>query len=177
MIHQTIDPPSSVPAARPCPLCGAGADHATAFLGDTRDESRLSEFSFSSRKTPEYMSHAMVTCGMCDLAYVDCPPIADSLAESYHAADYDSAREAEDAADAYARAISPVLAMLPQLGSALEIGTGTAAFLERLHQAGFAELVGVEPSIAAIEAAPPVARAGSAKAFSAEKISRRKASI
>jgi len=153
MTHSTatLARPSS---PRSCPLCGAGADQAEPFLADTRDEGRINAFTFASRKTPEFMSHAMVQCRACDLAYVDRPPVASALAESYHAAAYDSSREAEDAADAYAEAIAPVLSRLRQRGSALEIGTGTAAFLDRLRQAGFAELVGVEPSTAAIDAAP-----------------------
>jgi SAM-dependent methyltransferase len=96
----------------------------------------------------------MVRCRVCDLAYVDRPPSVEELAASYHAADYDSAEEAEDAADAYARAIAPVLGEVAGRGAALEIGTGTAAFLERLARAGFKELVGIEPSTAAIDAAP-----------------------
>ncbi|WP_097092087.1 class I SAM-dependent methyltransferase [Novosphingobium sp. Chol11] len=148
MIHEPIV------AARACPLCGAGADQAEPFLSDTRDESRVSASSFASRKVPEYMSHAMVRCRACDLAYVDRPPSVASLAASYHEADYDSAEEAEDAADAYARALGPVLQQLKGRGAALEIGTGTAAFLERLQNAGFTSLVGVEPSTAAIAAAP-----------------------
>ena len=142
------------PPLRACPLCGAGADEAEPFLSDTRDESRVSATSFASRKVPEYMSHAMVRCRACDLAYVDRPPSVAALAASYHEADYDSAEEAEDAADAYARALVPVLAQLKGRGAALEIGTGTAAFLDKLGNAGFAELVGVEPSSAAIAAAP-----------------------
>ena len=143
-----------VAAVRDCPLCGAGPEQAHPFLSDTRDESRVSGSSFASRKVPEYMSHAMVCCSACDLAYVDRPPTVASLAASYHEADYDSAEEAEDAADAYARALKPVLERLKARGAALEIGTGTAAFLERLENAGFTELVGVEPSSAAIAAAP-----------------------
>jgi SAM-dependent methyltransferase len=149
MIHQpmTVEP-------RNCPLCGANGSRAVPFLSDSVDARRVSPSSFASRKTPEYMSHRMVRCLGCDLAYVDRPPSEASLAACYHAADYDSAEEAEDAADAYARAISPVLATLKGRGAALEIGTGTGAFLERLQQAGFAELVGVEPSPAAIAVAP-----------------------
>lgn len=101
----------------------------------------------------------MVRCRDCDLAYVDRPPSVASLAASYHAADYDSAEEAEDAADAYARALDSVLGQLKGRGAALEIGTGTAAFLERLGQHGFTPLVGVEPSSAAIAAAPAHRRA------------------
>lgn len=142
-------------AARPCPLCGAGADQAEPFLSDTRDDSRVSASSFASRKVPEYMSHAMVRCRSCDLAYVDRPPSVETLAASYHAADYDSAEEAEDAADAYGRALAPVLGRLNGRGAALEIGTGTGAFLERLKGYGFTQLIGIEPSSAAIAAAPP----------------------
>ncbi len=139
---------------RACPLCGSGADQAEPFLPDTRDERRISASSFASRKVPEYMSHAMLCCRTCDLAYVDRPPSVASLAASYHAADYDSAEEAEDAADAYARALGTVLDRLKGRGAALEIGTGTGAFLERLGTLGFTELVGIEPSGAAIAAAP-----------------------
>lgn len=141
-------------APRACPICGAGSEQAEPFLSDTRDESRVSTSSYASRKVPEYMSHAMVRCRTCDLAYVDRPPTVASLAASYHEADYDSAEEAEDAADAYARALKPVLEQLKGREAALEIGTGTAAFLERLEKAGFANLIGVEPSTAAIAAAP-----------------------
>jgi SAM-dependent methyltransferase len=140
---------------RACPVCGAGSDTSEPFLADSRDERRLSRSSFASRKVPEFMSHAMVRCLACDLAYVDRPPSVEELAASYHSADYDSAQEAEDAADAYERAIEPVLARLLERGAALEIGTGTGAFLDRLRKAGFRDLVGIEPSTAAISAAPP----------------------
>ena len=149
MKHETIH------VLRACPVCGCGPDESEPFLSDTRDERLLSASSFASRKVPEYMSHSMVRCRACDLAYVDRPPSVEELAESYHTADYDSAEEAEDAADAYALAIEPVLAKLAERGSALEVGTGTGAFLERLSHAGFREVVGIEPSTAAIAAAPP----------------------
>lgn len=140
---------------RSCPVCGAGAPKAVPFRSDTIDQSRVNSFSFASRKTPEYMSHAMVRCVQCDLVYVDRPPSQDDLAVSYHQADYDSSEEAEDAADAYARTIAPVLTRLSgRLCAALEIGTGTGAFLQRLSDAGFEKLVGVEPSEAALAAAP-----------------------
>lgn len=141
--------------ARTCPICGSGADRSRPYLSDSRDERLLSESSFASRKVPEYMSHAMVRCLDCDLAYVTCPPSVEELAASYHSADYDSAEEAEDAAKAYYRAIHPVLSKLRLSGSALEIGTGTGAFLEQLSAAGFHEVIGIEPSTEAIAAAPP----------------------
>lgn len=144
-----------LPEARACAVCGADASLGEPFLPDTVDARRLSAHSFASRKIPEFMSHAMLRCTRCDLVFVPRPPSQEALAVSYHQADYDSSKEAEDAADAYLQAIRPVLDHLDgRSGAALEIGTGTGAFLERLSAAGFSEVVGIEPSPAAIAGAP-----------------------
>ena len=79
----------------------------------------------------------------------------EELAQAYHVADYDSSEEAGDAAMAYMRALEPTLQKLVRRERALEIGTGTGIFLEQLYRAGFSDLVGIEPSSAAIAAAPP----------------------
>jgi SAM-dependent methyltransferase len=140
-------------------VCGAGPLEATSFLTANIDPTRIDEFSYASRKTPEYMNLGLVRCLRCDLVYADEPPSQDDLACAYHVADYDSAEEADDAAATYLRAMQPLLNVLPTHKSVLEIGTGTAALLEQLAQQGFTELVGVEPSAAAIAAAPQHRRA------------------
>ena len=142
------------PASRDCPVCGGKSERAAIFLEGNIDTKELTGFSFASRKEPEYMCHRLVQCPTCDLVYVDEPPGQDALAEAYHLADYDSSEEADDAAAAYILAIAPTLRALTRRVSALEIGTGTGVFLERLARAGFTDLVGVEPSPAAIAAAP-----------------------
>jgi SAM-dependent methyltransferase len=119
----------------------------------------LDEFSYASRKTPEYMNPTLVQCLECDLAYADEPPSQDDLAHAHHVADYDSSEEADDAAATYMRAMQPLLNALPRRESVLEIGTGTGALLEHLAQQGFTEFVDVEPSAAAIAAAPQHRRA------------------
>lgn len=124
------------------------------FLAERIDPDKLSAFSFSSRKEPEYMCHRLVQCPSCGLVYADQPPPADELAHAYHQADYDSSEEANDAAAAYISAIRPTLNALAQRRAALEIGSGTGVFLEYLAREGFSELIGVEPSAAAIAAAP-----------------------
>jgi SAM-dependent methyltransferase len=146
-------------STRPCPVCGAGAEHAALFLEDSIEPSRLSDLSFASRKPPEYMSHRLVRCLRCDLVYADAPPSPANLATAYHQAAFDTGQEADDAAAAYVLAARPTLAALPGRRDALEIGTGNGAFLECLHREGFSGLVGVEPSRAAIEAAPASRRA------------------
>ena len=145
--------------SRACPVCHAGIDKAKLFIEKNIDSAKLSGFSFASRKEPEYMNHRLVQCTNCDLVYVDQPPAEDELAHAYHVADYDSSEEANDAAASYISAIKPTLAKLVNRHSALEIGTGTGIFLEYLSQQGFTKLVGVEPSLAAIAAAPESRRA------------------
>ena len=141
-------------ASRRCPVCNTSAAQARLFLEQNLDASKISAYSYASRKVPEYMCLRMVQCPDCDLVYADEPPAAEELAEAYHVAEYSSNEEANDAASAYASAVAPVLCLLKHREAALEIGTGTGIFLEHLRAAGFVKLVGVEPSVAAIAAAP-----------------------
>jgi|GEM_PF-5450358 len=124
---------------RPCPVCHTGSEKAKLFLEKNIDPAKLSGFSFSSRKTPEFMCHRLVQCPTCDLVYANQPPGEDELAHAYHVADYDSSEEANDAAAAYIRAIRPTLGALVRRQSALEIGTGTGIFLEYLSREGFTD--------------------------------------
>ena len=146
-------PPLQDRSARPCPVCGDSSINARHFLDERIDPSRLNEFSFASRKEPEFFNYSMVQCSTCDLVYVDRPPSQQALHHAYHQADYDSSEEANDAAAAYLRELAPVIARLDR-NAALEIGTGTGVLLEGLKERGFRDVVGVEPSTAAIDAAP-----------------------
>lgn len=143
---------------RNCACCGSSASEAKLFLKERIDPSRLNTLSFSSRKPPEFMNHRLVRCLVCDLVYTDLPPSQSALAAAYHDADFDSSTEADDAAAAYFRELRPLLGRLPRLDSALEIGCGTGTFLALLHEAGFGQICGFEPSTKAIHAAPPQRR-------------------
>ena len=140
---------------RNCPVCGAASDEATLYLKRSFDPALLDEFSYASRKTPEYMSFELVTCPHCATVYASSAPPAGAIAAAYHDAGYDSADEATLAAKTYADALAPFLARLPSKTYALEIGTGTGVFLTKLKALGFQRVVGVEPSRKAIEAADP----------------------
>lgn len=139
---------------RPCPVCQTASEKAKLFLENNIDPSKLSSFSFASRKMPEFMCHRLMRCPTCNLVYANQPPGESDLSHAYHVAEFDSKEEANDAAGAYIQAIQPTLNSLVQRQSALEIGTGTGIFLEHLLHEGFTELIGVEPSSAAIAAAP-----------------------
>lgn len=139
---------------RSCPVCDSNSAKAKLFLQKNFNPERVSSFSFASRKLPEFMCHQLMQCDTCDLVYANEPPDQSVLAQAYHAASFDSAQEADDAAMAYENAVKPVLNILNCKDSALEIGAGTGIFLEVLRKYGFKTTVGVEPSSAAIEAAP-----------------------
>ena len=140
--------------SRSCPVCDTPAAEAALFIEENIDQAKISGFSYASRKTPEYMCHRLMRCTVCDVVYVADPPAQEDLAQAYHVAEYDSSEEANDAAGAYIKAMAPILAKLPARHSALEIGAGTGVLLERLKDQGFSRLAGVEPSSAAIAAAP-----------------------
>jgi SAM-dependent methyltransferase len=139
---------------RCCPVCSSESTSSKLIFDSNIESSKISEFSFSSRKEPEFMRQRLVLCQECGLLYADLPPSESELAMAYHTASYDSSDEADDAAESYIKAISPVLGLLKQRHRAMEIGAGTGVFLEHLSRAGFQELVGVEPSSSAIKAAP-----------------------
>ena len=143
---------------RCCPVCGVGEPQSTVFLEASFDPARLTDASFASRKTPEFMSYRLLRCLACHTVYAAAAPPPEMLANAYAAAAYDSAEEASLAADTYAAALAPALALLPHRGRVLEIGTGTGALLARMLRAGFAQAVGVEPSRAAISQADPAVR-------------------
>lgn len=145
--------------SRSCPVCHTDCGKAKLFLKNNIDPAKLSGYSFASRKEPEYMCHQLVQCTHCDLVYANHPPSEGELAHAYHVASYDSSEEANDAAAAYIQAIRPTLNRLARRQGVLEIGTGTGIFLECLSREGFTELVGVEPSSAAIAAAEEYRRA------------------
>lgn len=143
--------------ARSCPVCGSG-DESRVFAEARYDLATLDAHAFASRKLPEYMHYRLVLCPTCDLVYASPVPSAEGLARAYDEAAFDSAEEARCAARTYGRLLGSILGRLPDRGSAIDVGTGDGVFLEELAAAGFADIVGVEPSAAPIAAAAPRVR-------------------
>lgn len=142
---------------RDCPTCGS-ADDSTVFAEQRLDPAALDESAFASRKRPEHMRLRLVECPDCGLVYASPVPAPESLRRAYEEAAFDSAEEARYAARTYARELAPVLDALPDRHGALDVGTGEGAFLGELLALGFDGVVGIEPSRAPIEAAPPAIR-------------------
>jgi SAM-dependent methyltransferase len=142
--------------ARACPTCGSTGAVAP-FVAAKIDTTALGAFSYASRKMPEFFSLRLVTCNACETIYAPESPPEELLQRAYQDAAFDTAAEAEAAAATYDRAISAVLPK-PCEGPALEIGCGTGALLPYLLSRGFRPVIGVEPSLAAVRAAPAEVR-------------------
>ena len=138
---------------RDCPICATSAASGISFLDRRIDKNRFGAFSFASRKVPEYMNYKLLHCPNCDVVYACESPDGSEISNAYHRAAYDSRAEAIQAAEVYEQALKPFLTRLPDRNGALDIGTGTGVFLQRMRANGFSEVVGVEPSRAAIDAA------------------------
>jgi len=137
---------------RPCPVCGS-TDDSLVFAESNFDREKLNSYSFASRKVPELMHYRLVCCRKCSLLYASPAPRSKDLKSLYNEASYDSSAESSAASRTYIKHLSAVLPKLPDLVGALDIGTGDGAFLERLLEAGFTGVLGVEPSKAPIGAA------------------------
>jgi SAM-dependent methyltransferase len=144
-------------SGRSCPVCRD--HHFTSLFAEANiDPSLLNQYSFASRKQPEYMHHRLLLCSSCDLLFADVPAAAESLQTAYEAAAFDSSAEAVAAAATYAKLIQPLLDRLPDRNGALDIGTGDGAFLHHLLSMEFTNVRGIEPSSAPLRSAHPRVR-------------------
>jgi SAM-dependent methyltransferase len=149
---------SNMQNQRSCPICLDKYRASKLFLEENIKKELISDLSFASRKPPEFMSHRLMRCLSCGLVYAPTPPSVEDLSNAYHQASYDSSEEAKDAAQSYLKSTLPVLKRISGLNLALEIGTGSGIFLDLLYDEGFKNLIGIEPSMAAINSASPKAR-------------------
>lgn len=141
---------------RTCPVCGSRSY--LSFAEERIDPGKITEFSYASRKQPEYMCLRLVHCADCDLVYAPSPPSAEYLSTAYAEADYDSSQEAQAAARTYAQALRPYVDKLPGRQAAVDVGAGSGPLLPWLRESGFNPVIGIEPSRAAIAASPPTVR-------------------
>lgn len=118
----------------------------------------MNEFTFASRKQPEFMCLRLVRCKNCDLLYAPSPPTNDFLVNAYTKAAYDSGAEAKAAAQNYAQALAPYIEHLAGRNAAIDVGAGSGPLLPWLCKSGFDPVIGIEPSHAAIRAAEPAVR-------------------
>ena len=141
---------------RACPVCGGRSyDH---FADERIDQHKVNDFTYASRKQPEFMCLRLERCTNCDLVYAPSPPTAEFLSTAYFEASFDSGTEAIAAAKTYAKELAPYIARLRTRNAAVDVGAGSGPLLPLLDEAGFKPVIGIEPSRAAIDAAPASVR-------------------
>jgi len=143
---------------RHCPVCGESPERGTLFYKRSVDPAKLTGFSYASRKTPEFMCYQLVKCGKCEVIFAADSIDIQQMQQAYDESLFDSAAEAECAANSYVQALTPHLARLSDRRAVLEIGAGTGIFLDKIGTSGFKQLVGIEPSRSAINAASDTIR-------------------
>jgi SAM-dependent methyltransferase len=132
-----------------CPLCGESSR--LRFPENIRRE-EIGPYTYASRKKPELMHYGYYECLNCKHLFAIDEVDAEELAENYRAASFDSAVESRFAARTYAKIVRRVVGV--SNGSLLDVGCGDGAFLAEALRAGFAgSAIGVEPSLAAVNAA------------------------
>lgn len=137
---------------RACPVCGSTTN--VKFADEHINPERISGFTYASRKQPEFMCLRLVRCSSCNLVYAPNPPNSLFLSAAYADAAYDSSQEAQCAAQSYAHELAPYLAHFHDRSAAVDVGAGSGPLLPWLRKIGFKTVIGIEPSRAAINAAP-----------------------
>src|SRR5450432_61246 len=137
--------------ARSCPVCGSSRETRVFAEASVIPES-LTSFAFASRKAPENLHHRIVECEECDLLYSSPVPTREFHESAYRDASFSASEESRLASLTYAE-ILRLFVRAPGKKGALDIGTGDGAFLERLLEQGFTDVVGIEPSAAPVASA------------------------
>jgi len=113
---------------------------------------------FSARRLPDRIHYRMVRCNTCGLLRSD--PIADTttIARLYQDSRFDYGREVENLASTYGDYLERLDRHGTSKDSILEIGCGNGFFLKKAREQGWRQVIGVEPSRAAVEEASPEIR-------------------
>ncbi len=151
-----------------CPVCDNQSQ--IHFADERIDSAKINNFTYASRKQPEFMCLRLVRCTDCDLVYAPTPPTHDFLLNAYSEAAYDSAPEAQAAADSYAKVLKPYVNRLKGRNAAVDVGAGSGPLLPWLCECGFNPVVGIEPSREAIQTAPEAIQAMLREGLFSEKL-------
>jgi 2-polyprenyl-3-methyl-5-hydroxy-6-metoxy-1,4-benzoquinol methylase len=136
-----------------CAVCQLPTDSSPVYSSSIDDVSFSTEV-FSARRVPDRRHYAWVRCKICGLLRSD-PIATTNLAELYQKSTFDYSTEINGLKLTYFRIIKRFEKYLPDRRVLLEVGGGNGFFLEEVVDNSFAEVVGIEPSISAVNAARP----------------------
>src|SRR5262249_49080019 len=136
-----------------CAICGTEGNAQELYQANFR-AADLNPVIFSARRLPDRLHYRLVRCRSCGLVRSD--PIADLrlLNELYARSTFEYRAEVGPLRRTYARYLDRVRRRAVRWESLLEIGCGNGFFLEEAVRHGLSDVRGVEPSRAAVAAAP-----------------------
>lgn len=139
-----------------CPLCRN--TNTIIYSKSNYDINNITDYSFASRKNPEYMHYTLMKCKDCDLLYSVDIVNKEKFYNMYAEASFDSKNEASFASKTYIKYFDKVYKKLhikseKNINLAMDIGTGEGSFLKELLDYGVKNVIGVEPSKEAINQA------------------------
>lgn len=134
---------------RECRICGKKTK---LFSKANYDIGQLGRYGFASRKIPEYMHYELWECRKCGYLMAENTMDALELSKQYQTAGFDSGMEAKRASRTYMEYLKKNCPDFPK-EKAMDIGTGEGSYLACLMRGGVKEVVGVEPSVAPVQAA------------------------
>jgi len=140
-------------STRRCPCCG---DFGNLRFSGKVDDSLLSSRSYSSRKIPELMHYPYLECVNCRTLFVENLPSSEFLQSSYNKAEFVSRKDSVYAAQTYFDQLSRM--NLLNHGKLLDIGCSDGAFISKVESESVMNVLGIEPSLQAIENADVTVR-------------------
>lgn len=138
---------------RNCPCCNSVG---VLKFPSNIDDSLLSSKSYSSRKIPELMHYSYFECVNCRTLFVDELPGSEFLENSYNEAEFVSRKDSVYAAQTYFEELQRL--NLLDSGKLLDIGCSDGAFISIVKSKSSVDVMGVEPSIHAIDNSDPSVR-------------------
>jgi SAM-dependent methyltransferase len=147
--------PTFVPTR--CAICDT-LDDAELVYASTFSAGALIAPVFSARRLPDRVHFAIVRCRNCGLVRSDPVVDADVLAGLYVGAGFTYAGELSALRMTYGRYLRKLTPRLARRRSLLDIGCGNGFMLEEALSQGYEEVRGVEPTLAAANAASPAIR-------------------
>lgn len=139
--------------ATKCPICETLNNSVSVYPSNVDDQSFSTEV-FSARRLPDRRHYQWVRCNSCTLLRSD--PVLDvNLEKLYVESTFDYSTEINGLKKTYLKLVLKALGKKSFRNSIFEVGGGNGFFLEAARDAGFLNVVGVEPSIEAIKAARP----------------------
>ena len=111
-----------------CPICKNYKNNKIFSKRKTLKKNKINQFSFSSRKIPEFMNFKLMKCEICNIIFASKVPNFAKIKKFYNDTSYISEQDALDASTTYFKYLKKYLNTKHKI-NALEIGTGSGLFL------------------------------------------------